>query len=106
MLPVSPIAAAPAPPSWSAARLTILASGRRALVLVPRPRLRSMTCSLSLTPFSTRILSKLVGFLVAQDAIADREGIPEPGEPEVSICPDEFGPLSVQPGPVGLRRRR
>jgi transposase len=32
-------------------------------------------------------------------AIADREVIPEPGEPEVVFCVDEFGPLSLQPRP-------
>jgi transposase len=30
-------------------------------------------------------------------AIADREVIPEPGEPEVIFCVDEFGPLNLQP---------
>ena len=40
-------------------------------------------------------------------AIADREIIPEPGEPEVIFCVDEFGPLNLQPHPgagPGLRR--
>src|SRR5215510_205197 len=32
-------------------------------------------------------------------AIADREVIPEPGEPEVVFCVDEFGPLNLQPHP-------
>jgi transposase len=32
-------------------------------------------------------------------AIADREVIPEAGEPEVVFCMDEFGPLSLQPRP-------
>src|SRR3984885_8278757 len=32
-------------------------------------------------------------------AIADREVIPEPGEPEVIFCMDEFGPLNLQPRP-------
>src|SRR5271170_3292993 len=32
-------------------------------------------------------------------AIADREVIPEPGEPEVIFCVDEFGPLNLQPRP-------
>ena len=32
-------------------------------------------------------------------AIADREVIPEPGEPEVIFCVDEFGPLNLQPHP-------
>jgi len=32
-------------------------------------------------------------------AIADREVIPEPGEPEVIFCLDEFGPLNLQPRP-------
>ena len=32
-------------------------------------------------------------------AIADREIIPEPGEPEVIFCVDEFGPLNLQPHP-------
>ncbi|MFD4506451.1 IS630 family transposase [Streptomyces sp. NPDC058457] len=30
-------------------------------------------------------------------AIADGEVIPEPGEPEVVLCMDEFGPLDLQP---------
>jgi len=30
-------------------------------------------------------------------AIADREVAPEPGEPEVIFCLDEFGPLNLQP---------
>jgi transposase len=34
-------------------------------------------------------------------AIADREVIPEPGEPEVIFCVDEFGPLNLQPGRAG-----
>ena len=29
-------------------------------------------------------------------AIADREVVPEPGEPEVMFCVDEFGPLNLQ----------
>jgi hypothetical protein len=33
------------------------------------------------------------------NAIADREVIPEPGEPEVIFCVDEFGPLNLQPHP-------
>jgi hypothetical protein len=32
-------------------------------------------------------------------AIANREVIPEPGEPEVIFCVDEFGPLNLQPHP-------
>ena len=32
-------------------------------------------------------------------AIADRAVIPEPGEPEVIFCVDEFGPLNLQPHP-------
>jgi transposase len=32
-------------------------------------------------------------------AIADREVVPEPGEPEVIFCMDEFGPLNLQPRP-------
>jgi transposase len=32
-------------------------------------------------------------------AIADREVIPEPGEPQVIFCVDEFGPLNLQPHP-------
>jgi transposase len=32
-------------------------------------------------------------------AIADREVIPEPGEPEIVFCVDEFGPLNLQPHP-------
>src|SRR6202042_2431950 len=32
-------------------------------------------------------------------AIADREVIPEAGEPEVVFCMDEFGPLNLQPRP-------
>jgi transposase len=32
-------------------------------------------------------------------AIADGEVVPEPGEPEVIICVDEFGPLNLQPRP-------
>ncbi|MCX5215389.1 IS630 family transposase [Kitasatospora sp. NBC_00240] len=32
-------------------------------------------------------------------AIADGEVIPEPGEPEVVFCMDEFGPLNLQPHP-------
>jgi hypothetical protein len=32
-------------------------------------------------------------------AIADREIAPEPGEPEVIWCMDEFGPLNLQPRP-------
>ena len=32
-------------------------------------------------------------------AIADREVIPDPGEPEVIFCVDEFGPLNLQPHP-------
>jgi transposase len=32
-------------------------------------------------------------------AIADREVIPEPGEPEIIFCVDEFGPLNLQPRP-------
>jgi transposase len=32
-------------------------------------------------------------------AIADREVIPEPGEPEVIFCVDEFGPLNLRPHP-------
>ena len=32
-------------------------------------------------------------------AIADREVTPQPGDPEVIFCADEFGPLNVQPRP-------
>jgi transposase len=32
-------------------------------------------------------------------AIADREAVPGPGEPEVIFCMDEFGPLNLQPRP-------
>ena len=32
-------------------------------------------------------------------AIADREVVPEPGDPEVIFCVDEFGPLNLQPRP-------
>jgi transposase len=32
-------------------------------------------------------------------AIADREVIPGPGDPQVVICLDEFGPLNLQPRP-------
>jgi len=32
-------------------------------------------------------------------AIADREVVPEPGEPGVVFCLDEFGPLNLQPHP-------
>jgi transposase len=32
-------------------------------------------------------------------AIADGEVVPEPGEPEVVFCLDEFGPLNLQPHP-------
>ncbi|HKA95331.1 MAG TPA: IS630 family transposase [Streptosporangiaceae bacterium] len=32
-------------------------------------------------------------------AIADGEVIPEPGEPEIIFCVDEFGPLNLQPRP-------
>ena len=32
-------------------------------------------------------------------AIADREVVPEPGEPDVIFCVDEFGPLNLQPRP-------
>ena len=32
-------------------------------------------------------------------AIADGEVIPEPGEPQVIFCVDEFGPLNLQPRP-------
>jgi transposase len=32
-------------------------------------------------------------------AIADREVIPDPGEPEIVFCVDEFGPLNLQPHP-------
>jgi hypothetical protein len=34
-------------------------------------------------------------------AIADGEVIPEDGEPEVTFCLDEFGPLNLQPHPGG-----
>ena len=34
-------------------------------------------------------------------AIADREVVPEPGEPEVVFCVDEFGPLNLQARPAG-----
>jgi transposase len=32
-------------------------------------------------------------------AIADRDAAPEPGDPQVVICADEFGPLGLQPRP-------
>jgi transposase len=32
-------------------------------------------------------------------AIADGEAVPEPGEPQVIFCVDEFGPLNLQPRP-------
>ncbi len=32
-------------------------------------------------------------------AIADREVVPDPGEPEVIFCMDESGPLNLQPRP-------
>jgi transposase len=32
-------------------------------------------------------------------AIADREGTPQPSDPEVIFCFDEFGPLNLQPRP-------
>jgi transposase len=32
-------------------------------------------------------------------AIADRDVVPEAGEPEVILCMDEFGPLNLQPRP-------
>jgi transposase len=32
-------------------------------------------------------------------AIADREAVPEDGDPEVIFCVDEFGPLNLQPRP-------
>ena len=32
-------------------------------------------------------------------AIADGEVVPDPGEPEVIFCVDEFGPLNLQPRP-------
>lgn len=32
-------------------------------------------------------------------AIADREAVPEPGDPGVIFCLDEFGPLNLQPRP-------
>jgi transposase len=32
-------------------------------------------------------------------AIADREMAPDPGDPQVVICVDEFGPLNLQPRP-------
>ncbi|MGP7998695.1 MAG: IS630 family transposase [Streptosporangiaceae bacterium] len=32
-------------------------------------------------------------------AIADQEVVPDPGEPEVIFCVDEFGPLGLQPRP-------
>ncbi len=32
-------------------------------------------------------------------AIADREVIPDEGEPEVVFCVDELGPLNLQPRP-------
>ncbi len=32
-------------------------------------------------------------------AIADREVTPDPGEPEIVFCVDEFGPLNLQPRP-------
>jgi transposase len=38
---------------------------------------------------------------IVQTAIADREVVPEEGEPEVIFCVDEFGPLNLQPRPAG-----
>ena len=32
-------------------------------------------------------------------AIADREVVPDAGDPEVIFCADEFGPLNLQPRP-------
>ncbi len=32
-------------------------------------------------------------------AIADREAVPEAGDPEIVFCVDEFGPLNLQPHP-------
>ena len=32
-------------------------------------------------------------------ALADRDVVPEPGDPQVVICVDEFGPLNLQPRP-------
>lgn len=32
-------------------------------------------------------------------ALADGKVLPEPGEPEVVFCLDEFGPLNLQPHP-------
>jgi hypothetical protein len=32
-------------------------------------------------------------------AIADGEVVPDPGEPAVIFCLDEFGPLNLQPRP-------
>ncbi|MFI6005791.1 IS630 family transposase [Streptomyces sp. NPDC051366] len=39
-------------------------------------------------------------------AIADREVIPDDGEPEVVFCLDEFGPLNLQPHPGRQRGER
>ncbi|WP_329518571.1 hypothetical protein [Spirillospora sp. NBC_01491] len=39
-------------------------------------------------------------------AIADGEVIPEPGEPTVVICLDEFGPLNLMPHLTTERCRR
>jgi hypothetical protein len=39
-------------------------------------------------------------------AIADREVAPEPGEPRVIWCMDEFGPLNLQPRPGRQRAAR
>ena len=42
-------------------------------------------------------------------AIADREVVPEPGDPEMIFCVDEFGPLNLQPRPglaVGRGQRQ
>ena len=38
-------------------------------------------------------------------AIADREAVPQAGDPEVIFCVDELGPLNLQPRPGGTGRR-
>jgi hypothetical protein len=37
-------------------------------------------------------------------AIADREAVPQDGDPEVIFCVDEFGPLNLQPRPGMVER--
>jgi hypothetical protein len=45
---------------------------------------------------SRRIGAPVIGHL---HAIADREVVPDPGEPEIIFCVDELGPLNLQPRP-------